>query len=645
MRIGRCGSWASPISAADLATRTLGLSPGRVDRGTAYWLESRPDQGGRTSLWRRGADGAESELTPDLNVRTAVNEYGGGEWAVAEGIVVISNYPAHDLVVIEEGRRRVLVTGGERRYASLSIDPVRRLVLAVRETHGADGASRQDLVALDLDGENTDGGRLIASDADFYASPTISYAGTVAWVEWDHPNMPWDTTSLVIAPLDDPGATTLVAGGVEESVLHPTWAADGSLLFLSDESGYWNLHRWDASGRTPLHRHRWDFCGPLWRLEPPPYAVLPDGRIGCTWLADGVARLGVLAPEGALTELPTEAVSIAFTGPGPAVVALLGFTDRPAEVHLLDLIDGRSSRLRSSAAGPASPSWVSRAQGRTWSSPDGEVHAWYYPPANPQWQPPPGELPPVQVWTHGGPTGFAAPDYRPAVQFWTSRGIGVLDVNYSGSAGYGRRYRRRLDGQWGVADVRDCLEAARRLVADGLADPARLSIRGSSAGGYTVLQALVGSELFAAGIILYGVGDLEALLTDTHAFEAHYTQNLVAPYPEGRAVYRERSPVHHVDRLSCPLLMLQGRQDRVVPPSQAEAIADAVRARGLPLAVVWFDEEGHGFRRAESIIATAEASLSFLGQLFGFVPAGEVPLLPIENLPGSGSVQVVPQDL
>lgn len=635
------GSWPSPITARHLTASVVGLSRGTVDGDQLYWAESHADQGGRVGLWRQDPDGTRVELTPHANVRNAINEYGGGEWTVAGGIVVFSTYPGHDVYVIEGDRSvRLLVRGGVHRFGCLSVDQGRRLVLAVREDHEhSDRDCVNTIVALDLDAANPDGGRVLVEGADFYASPALSPDGQLAWVEWDHPNMPWDATSLMVAPLDRPHDRRRVAGGPEESAVHPTWADDGSLVMLSDTSGFWNFHRWDGRQTVALHDHPWDFCGPLWRLDPAPYTLIDAGRIGCSWLVDGIAHIGVLAfdttePTPAhLNPLLSDAVSASITGPGRQSLALLGFADRPGALHRIDWDSGTNHVVRPSSDSLIDSGFISRAVPRTWAGPDGDVHAWYYPPANPGVVAPSHEMPPAQVWSHGGPTGFAAPDFRLATQYWTSRGIGILDVNYSGSSGYGRAYRQRLAGNWGISDVRDCIDGALSLVADGLADPARLSIRGSSAGGYTTLRALTTSRVFSAGISLYGIGDLEALEADGHKFESHYTQNLVAPYPQGQAIYLERSPIHHLDALNCPMLIMQGMDDRVVPPSQAEAMAAAVRQKRLPLAVLSFDGEGHGFRRAETIIAATQACLSFLAQVYGFTPAGDIPVLTVENLP------------
>jgi dipeptidyl aminopeptidase/acylaminoacyl peptidase len=627
VRIVPYGSWPSPVAATDLTATVVGLDRGVVDGNRALWTEAHPEQGGRVSLWASDAGGDPIELTPDHNVRNAINEYGGGAWAAAQGWVVYSTAPSGELFLRgPRGGRRLLAPGGDHRYGCLVLLPRQRLVLAVREDHTGDDIVTQSLVRLDLNTMNPDGGTVLACGADFYASPALRPDGMLAWVEWQLPSMPWDATRLMVAPLDHPEQAVQVAGGPQESAVFPAWSPDGSLVYLSDAPGHWNFHHWDGELTRRLHRHAWDFCEPMWAPDPAPYTILADGRIGCSWLEDGIGRLGLLGPGGPvgdwlLEPIETGAVSCTLSGTGARVVVLLGYAERPAELHLLDLVGGNDRVLRRTAARALSEALVSRAQPLSWDSPDGPVHAWYYPPTNPNCYAPVGELPPVQVWSHGGPTAFSDASFALRTQFWTTRGIGILDVNYSGSSGYGRAYRERLQGRWGIVDVRDCVEGARALVDARLADPSRLSIRGGSAGGYTALAALTSTDVFAAGISLYGIGDLEALATDTHKFESGYTDSLIAPWPEGRETYRERSPINHLDQLSCPMLILQGRLDRVVPPNQAEAMAAAVRAKGLPVELVWFDAEGHGFRRAESIIATARAALAFLGRVHGFVPA------------------------
>ncbi len=649
------GSWPSPILAADLTRSSVRLSPGRMDAGVRYWTEGHPEQGGRVGLWRQGPNEPPTELTPEAYVRTGVNEYGGGDWTVQDGVVAYCSWPDGSVQVrTNDGATTELAPGGRFRYAALSLHREFGLLLAVREDHEVAGNEPETtIVALDLAETNPDGGRVLVAGADFYAHPCLDASGRLAWCEWDHPNLPWDSTRIVVAPLDSPADRTQVAGGPGISALYPAWAPDGALLYLSDASGYWNFERWDGSASRPLFSAPYDFCGPLWVLTPVPYTVIDASRIGCTWLADGVARLGVLAfadpgyavvpantvipakagisqrdrwisaedRPGTLTELGVTAVAADVTGTGVSTLAVLGYADRPAELVELDWITGQTTVVRKASEVDLDQAMISVAQPFSWESPDGPVHAWYYPPTHADVTAPAGELPPIQVWSHGGPTAFSDPGFALAVQYWTTRGIGILDVNYSGSTGYGRAYRDRLRGTWGVADVRDCINGAVALAAAGLADGKRLSIRGGSAGGFTTLAALTTSKVFASGISLYGIGDLETLATDTHKFEKHYLDGLVAPYPAGRQTYLDRSPIRHLDQLSCPMLLLQGSEDKVVPPSQAEAMAQAVLAKGLTADLVVFEGEGHGFRRAENIIKVAELALAFLGRVHGFRPA------------------------
>jgi dienelactone hydrolase len=624
--ISSYGSWPSPVAAQDLTAAALRLSPGIIDGALRYWTEGHPEQSGRVSLWQQQPGGPATERTgPSVNVRTRVNEYGGGEWTAADGLVAYCD-AADGSVWLDrgDGPARQLAPGDGYRYASLSLASAHGLLLAVREDHRSPGEPPQTIVALALDRTNADGGRVLVDGADFYAHPSLSRDGQLAWCEWSHPQMPWEQAAIMVAPLAEPTQRVAVDARPGVSALYPAWAPDGALIYLSDATGFWNFQRWQQGSSRELWPAPYDFCGPLWVLTPVPYTIIDATHLGCTWLVDGFARIGVLDFSGTprLEERDCPAASVALGGRGRACLALFGFADRPAELVELDWTTGRWTTIRHTGAPAPDSLAVSVAQPVSWDSPDGPVHGWFYPPASATHQAPDGELPPVQVWTHGGPTAFSGPEFSLAVQFWTSRGIGILDVNYSGSTGYGRAYRERLRGNWGIADVRDCVGGVTSLVAAGLADPRRLSIRGGSAGGYTTLAALTGTDVFAAGISLYGIGDLETLATDTHKFESHYLDGLVGPYPEAIARYQERSPIHHLDLLDCPMLILQGADDPVVPPSQASAMAEAVRAKGLPVRLRIFDGEGHGFRRAETIIEVAEQALAFLAEVHGFTPAG-----------------------
>ena len=628
------GSWPSPVTTDLITSATVGLAGGAIDGEDVYWVESHASQKGRASLWRLGPEGVRTELTPDHYVRSTVHEYGGGAWSVADRVVVFVAFPSQVVHVVEGGAPpRPITTEGPFRYGGLVVVPANRAVYAVREDHSSsDIDCVNTLVRLDLDGDNANGGTVIASGADFYSQPAASDDDRLAWFEWNHPDMPWDATRLVVAESDGSEAV-VVAGGPDEAAVHPAWAPDGSLLFCSDRTGYWNLHRWDGAHVTALHHDPYDCCSTPWIFSGAPYVVLDADRVVVALWVEGLPRVGVVS-HGAFAELPLEATSIELGGSGYLSVARIGHADAPTELAIVDWRTGSVETLRRSSESDLP--FVSVGVDVTWDGPEGPVHAWWYAPTNPEAVAPEGQLPPVIVKSHGGPTGFAHADLDLGIQFWTSRGIGVLDVNYGGSSHYGRTYRNRLWGQWGVVDVRDCVDAVRVVVDRGLVDPARVAIMGGSAGGYTTLQALVSSDVFGAGLSDYGISDLATLATDTHKFESHYTDRLVAPWPAGKDLYAERSPIHHLDRLSSPMLLQQGADDRVVPPDQAEEMAAAVRAKGLPVALILYEGEGHGFRRADTIVASLNAKLSFLGQVFGFLPAGDVPVLRIDNLPADG---------
>ena len=643
------GSWRSPIGVEDLTAGSTGLNAVQVDGDDLYWLESRPDQGGRVSLWRRAFDGGEAqELTPaPTNVRTRVNEYGGGEYGVRDGVIVYSDLADGRLRRLDaDGTVTVLTADGPLWYGDPHVAPDRGLVVAVREDRrdavvAEHGEAVTTLVAIPLDGSaagDVDAVTLLASGADFYSTPQLSVDGRLAWTQWDHPNMPWDSTALHVAPLEAEGlgAVETVAGGPGESAVQPRWRG-ADLVFASDRTGWWNLYLHDGTSVRAVHEAEAEFAEPQWVLGMSPYAVLPeaDGRSRLVSLSitDGLPGLAFLEVEsGDLTPLAEPGVGADALAAGPAgVAAVLTFPDRPAELATL-AADGTWTTVRTSTREAPDPVGVSVARDVTWPGEGGGVHGWYHPPVNPDFVAPDGEAPPLITLSHGGPTSQARAVFSLSTQFWTSRGYAVLDVNYGGSTGYGRPYRERLQGRWGIVDVDDCANGALAMVEQGLADRARLVVKGGSAGGYTTLRALTATDVFTAGVSSYGVGDLEILARDTHKFESRYLDGLVGPYPADRAVYVERSPLHHVDQLSAPILLLQGLEDLVVPPNQAEDMAEAARAKGLPVALVMFEGEGHGFRRAETIIASYQAQVSFLAQVFGFTPADDLPVLPVENL-------------
>ncbi len=631
------GSWPTPITSELVVAAAVRLSEVRFDSGDVYWSEGRPAEGGGTQLVRRSPDGTTVDLLPaGMDARTAVHEYGGAAWWVHEGVVWFTNWADQRLYRLETGGVPVPVTSepavsrGDR-YADGDVGPGGVLV-AVRERHlegGGAAGVRNEIVRLDGDGVP----ELLVSGPDFVASPRLDPEGArLAFVSWDHPSMPWDDTVLTVRDLAT-GADTVVAGGPGESVTEPRWRTDGALLFLSDRTGWWNLYRWvPRGGVEPVIEVDAEIGVPGWTFGSARYALLGDGRIVFARWREGYDGLAVRGTDGAVTDLdlPFSAVA-ALRAAGPDHVAVVAGTPATEPAVYRVQPDGPAVEvLRPSRELGIDTGYVSVPETVSFPSIDGDgsprtAHALFYPPASPVRTGPDGELPPLLVVIHGGPTGAAVPSLSVGLQYWTSRGFAVVDVNYGGSTGFGRTYRELLKGAWGVVDVVDCIAAARWLAEQGRVDPARLAIRGGSAGGYTTLAALAHDDTpFAAGADHFGVADLEVLAAETHKFESRYLDRLIGPYPARRDVYVERSPIHHVEKLTRPLIVLQGSEDEVVPPNQSEMIVDALRARGVPVAYLLFDGEQHGFRRAENIRRALDAELSFYAQVFGFeLPPGE----------------------
>jgi dipeptidyl aminopeptidase/acylaminoacyl peptidase len=633
------GSWPSPISSRRLAADRVVLDEPKLVDGHAYWLEGRGTEGGRVVLVRDGQD-----LTaPPSNVRSRVHEYGGGAYVVDGDVVVFSDFAdlrLHRLDLDGADRApRPITPGGEVgvRFADLRVDRARGVLLAVREDHRGDGEARTSVVRLDLDGPNEDCGTVLVEGPDFVVAPRVSPDGRhLAWLQWDHPNMPWDSTELWVAELDAGGAPIerrLVAGGDGVAVTEPRWAPDGRLMFLSDQTGWANLYAAEPGSWEPvaLGPGEVELGWPQWVLDFPTYGIASDGTAVCTWYEEGVGRLGTVSPDGTRAALGLDGTAYAHIQvEGTTVLGIADHADRPRELFRMDLRTAAPQVLRAEVDEGVPPTLVSRPQPMTWTSSRGEqVHGTYHAPANDGFRAPTGELPPLVVRLHGGPTSMTPIASSLDTAYWTSRGLAVLDVNYGGSTGFGRAYRERLKGQWGVVDVDDTVTGALAMAEQGLADRSRLAIRGASAGGFTTLAVLTSTDVFAAGASYFGVADLEALARDTHKFESRYLDSMVAPYPHGRDVYVERSPIHHVDRLSAPMILLQGLDDRVVPPAQAELMAGAVRAKGLPVALVEFEGEGHGFRSSEAQVRARDAEAYFYSRVFGY-PLADDDLEPVE---------------
>ena len=632
------GTWPSPITPDAIVAETIRLSSVSLDAGCVGWLEGRPGEGGRNVLVRVGASGQPEDITPaPFNVRSRVHEYGGGAYAVSGDRVWFSDFEDGRVHArTGTGRPVALTAESKARFADLTVDPGRPRLLAVRETHGDGTPPVNELVAISVDDGTVRG---LVSGHDFFAAPTPSPDGRrLAWLAWDQPDMPWDAAALWLADLDRngvPGAPVRIAGGSGCSAFQPAWAPDGALWCVTDPDGWWNLHRWHDGDLRCMHRATCEFGKPLWQLGTTTFGFDGNGCVVCMWRNDGAWRLGRLAPNGTVTEVPSPWTSIdSLVVEGSTAAFIGGAPDRSASVVSLDLRSGETRVHRSSSAISIDESLLSRPVALSWPTGDGSevAHGYYYPPRNASCRAPAGETPPLVVMSHGGPTGCTSDTLNPATQFWTSRGFAVLDVDYRGSTGYGRAYRERLYGEWGVVDVEDCASGALHLAETGRADRERLAIRGGSAGGYTTLAALTFHDVFRAGASYYGICDLEVLAADTHKFEARYLDRLVGEWPADRDVYRARSPLHHASRLGCPIIFFQGLDDRVVPPNQAELMVDALDRQGLPVACLMFEGEGHGFRSADTIRRCLEAELLFYARVFGFELTDTLAPVEIRNL-------------
>ena len=626
-KIAPFGTWDSPLSADALLADQVGLGSAIPLDDSLLWTESRPAEGGRVALVCRSGDGKTRELlAEDGSVRTRVHEYGGGAVAAQGNRIVFSSDRDRRLYTmdLEGSTPEPLTPEGPWAWADACISPDDRFLFCVREDHGGKGEPTNQIVRIDLEGNHI---TPIVTDRDFVAAPRISPDGrTLAWIAWDHPNMPWDDSELWRVSLDaegQPGKPQQIAGGPGESVFQPEWSPDGVLHFVSDASGWWNLYRLEDTGARNLCPMQAEFGLPQWVFGMRTYAFTHAKEILCTFGQNGFWELGRLQIEtGELEILRTE-----FSGfdglriCGERASFIGSRSSGPSALAELDLRSGHIQIVREAGRRILDADFISIAEPLEIPTPDGGIaHAFFYPPKNPDFIAPEGERPPLRVKSHGGPTGAARPDFDPRIQFWTTRGFAVVDVNYRGSTGYGRSYRDALKGNWGVHDVVDCESAAKFLATRGSVDPARLTISGGSAGGYTTLAALTFTDTFACGASHYGIGDLAALARDTHKFESRYTDSLVAPWPEGAAVYQERSPLAHATQLACPVIFFQGLDDKVVPPNQAEEMVAALKAKGIRVEYMPLAGEGHGFRRAESIRAVLGAELKFFREVLNIAP-------------------------
>jgi dipeptidyl aminopeptidase/acylaminoacyl peptidase len=633
------GSWQSPISAEMLVQGAVRFGDVSIDGGTVYWVEGRPQEEGRYVIVRRQPDGTiDDVLPPPFSARTTVHEYGGGALLAVDGTIFFTNYADQRIWRMKPGETPQPVSAeGKQRFADYVLDFARNRLVAVCEDHSAgeqEPANR--IVAVDLaHGSVT----TLVENADFYSNPRISPDGRqLSWLAWNHPNMPWDGSELFVAPIGDNGTlgeARKVAGGDDESIFQPSWSPDDTLYFVSDRTNWWNLYAERDGKSVPVLAMDAEFGVPQWVFGMTTYGFASDGSIVARCASGGKWNLLRISPQTASREtldLPHTNLSSVHIA-GEAVYAVAGSPTQGESLVRIDLASGAPKVIRRGSTVEPEPDYTSAPEPIEFPTTGGKTaHAFYYPPRNADFRGPIGAAPPLLVLIHGGPTSATAAQFRLSTQYWTSRGFGVCDVNYGGSTGYGRAYRNRLRDAWGVVDVQDAENAALFLAQQGKADREKLLIRGGSAGGYTTLACLAFSDVFRCGASHYGISDLALMVRDTHKFESRYLDRLVGLYPQDEARYRERSPIFHLDGFDRPVILLQGLEDKVVPPNQAEVILESLKKKGVPVAYVPFPGEQHGFRKAENIIRAHEAELYFYSRILGFSLAKEIEPVEIFNL-------------
>ena len=640
------GSWDSPVTAELITQGGLRLGEVRVDGSDIYWLEGRPEESGRHVVVRRTPDGSVIDINPTpFNARNAVHEYGGASFAVQDGVIYFTNWDDQRIYSVTEGGVPVAITAepdidqGDR-YADLVLSNDSNWILCVRERHFENEEADNELVAVKTDGSGEV--NILASGYDFYSSMRQSPSGDrVCWLSWNHPDMPWDGCELWVADFNSVSGSVSnernVAGDRSTSIVQPEWGPDGTLVFITDESGWWNLAKLENGISSSILSEKSDHGGPAWQFGLRTYAFLSEGdtRIVLKDSKDGNGRLREIGLDGQVrSQILVPHTSIAdVTVLDEAHVVYVGSSPTSAaEVVCASLGDGSTEVLKSSSDTHLDGLYLSVPEAIKFpTTEDGEAHAFYYAPTNPLFESDDSEKPPLLVISHGGPTSATSASLNLSTQFWTSRGFAVVDVNYRGSVGHGKVFRDALKGNWGVYDTDDCIAAADYLAGQGLIDTDRVAIKGSSAGGYTTINALTFHDRFAAGATYYGIADLSVFVGDTHKYESRYLDSLIGPYPEAKQLYHDRSAINFADRLSCPMLILQGLEDKIVPPSQAEIMAEALRDKGIPFSLMMFEGEQHGFRQSKNIIASLEGELYFYGRVLGFMPAGELRAIEIEN--------------
>ncbi len=622
------GSWRSPITSSMIVESAIKLGEIVMDGEDLYWNEMRPEEKGRSAIVRWTGEKCEDVLDRPYNARTRVHEYGGGSFTVHAGTIYFSNFKDQGFYLRnEEGEITPIITEKNKRYASPVFDEKRNFLYAVEEEH----RSKQDVINRLV--KIGSGVKPLHEGHDFYSMPTLHPNGTrLAFITWDHPNMPWDESTLWMGELTSDGSLINVqeiAGGNKESVFQPMWSPNGTFYYVSDRSGYWNIYREDGEC---CYSMKAEFGQPLWVFGMSNYGFLDDGRIVSVYTQKGSDHLGIIDPE----RQTLETIDLPFTNYGSFKVAgnVLYFTAASPTLHVLakfDVKKGILERIRLSKEMEIDPGYLSLPEALEFPTENGKVaYGFYYPPKNKEFEG--TDLPPLIVRSHGGPSTHAFPALNLEIQFWTTRGVAFLDVNYGGSTGYGREYRERLKGNWGIVDVDDCINGALYLAKNGRVDENRMAIKGRSAGGYTTLAALTFRDVFKAGASYYGISDLEALAHDTHKFESHYLDGLIGPYPEEKKRYVALSPIHHTDKLSCPLILFQGADDKIVLPNQAEIMFEALDKKQIPVAYILYEGEQHGFRMAKNIKKSLDSELYFYGKILGFKPSDELNPITIHNL-------------
>jgi len=645
MPVAPYGSWKSPISSDLIVSSSIRLGAIAIDGGNVYWNEGRPTEDGRNVIMRYNADGNYSEMTPaSLNVRSQVHEYGGGEYMVLDGRIYFSNFSDRCIYrKVGGGWPKPLTSESADRYADFIWHQMYGKLICVREDHTGEGEPINTLVAVNT--SNGEDIQVLVTGADFYASPRLNATGDkLAWISWQHPNMPWDGTELWVADIAESEVggliiqnPQLIAGGEDESIFQPEWSPDGKLYFVSDRTGWWNLYSASLEGTIqPLCPMEAEFGLPQWIFGISTYDFTGDGKIFCSYTQHGKSHLAILDPANldlGLQEITTPFTSVSgLRCEGDRAVFHGGSATESTAIILLDISNRTWQKIRVASDLQIDADYISAAQSIEFPTENGKTaYGLFYPPKNKDFAGENSKKPPLLVKSHGGPTASTSGSLSLGVQYWTSRGFAVLDVNYGGSTGYGREYRDRLKGNWGIVDVDDCANGAKFLAEKGLVDGDRLAISGGSAGGYTTLCALTFRDDFKAGASHYGICDLEALATDTHKFESRYLDSLIGKYPEQKELYIQRSPIHFTEKLSCAIAFFQGLEDKVVLPNQAEMMVTALREKGLPVAYVPFEGEQHGFRKAENIKRALDGEFYFYAQIFGFTPADDIEPIAIEN--------------